>query len=216
MFKIKHIFHSGFVIEYPDYLIMMDVFTDLDQFKNKKIYCFSTHSHGDHFTPELMNLSEHNDVTYIFSDDIQAGEGVRYVKDGDVLALDDMEIKVFGTTDLGVSFYIKRGDTVFFHSGDLNWWHWEDNDKEKQLSEKMQYQSEIQRLKGLKINYAFVPVDYRLKTANRYAMDYFIEILKPENLIPMHFADRYDSVKNLTTNSKTKLIISQSRNSYIL
>lgn len=214
MFRIKHIFHSGFQIEWEDKFILIDVFNQFD-YVGKKIYYFSTHSHGDHFNVEAGDLSKENEVTYILSDDISVDYGIK-VKDGDKLELDGMIIEVFGTTDLGVSFYIEYLGKTIFHSGDLNWWDWKNQTQDERLEEKRIYFKEIKRLKDLKVDYAFVPVDPRLESSNRLAMDHFIDQVHPKYLIPMHFGDAFDSIENLETHTETEILKAKERNTYIL
>lgn len=216
-FRIKHIFHSGFHIEYREKILLFDVYNHLDQYKNEDIICFVTHSHSDHYSPDIKQLAENNQVKYVVSDDVPmaASGDVHKVTVGDELYVDGFKIQVFGTTDLGVSFLVKIGDESIFHSGDLNWWHWEDNDAASQEHEKDIYQHEIEKLVGHPIDYAFVPVDYRLKTFNRLGMDYFIEKLKPKYLIPMHFGNEYQSIVDLKSKSDTQLIKSEQPNTYI-
>ncbi len=216
-FRIKHIFHSGFHIEYEDKVILFDVFNHLEQYENKEIICFVTHSHSDHYSPAIKELMNKNKVTYIVSDDVPmtVGENVYKVKQGDEISVEGFDIKVFGTTDLGVSYLVKVGAESIFHAGDLNWWHWENNDQSSQQQEKEMYQLEIEKLIGHAIDFAFIPVDYRLKTFSRLGMDYFIEKLAPSYVIPMHFAAEYDSIQHLKSKSKTKLIKSEYPNSYI-
>lgn len=215
--KIKHIFHSGFEIDINGKTLLIDVYNHLDQYINKDIICFVTHSHSDHYTPDIMTLQEYNQVVYVVSEDVpmKASDTVYKVEKGDVLEIDPFQIEVFGTTDLGVSFLIKTEGSTIFHSGDLNWWHWEHDTKAHQASEKQQYFDEIALLKGEKIDFAFVPVDNRLKTASRYAMDYFIKTLKPKYLIPMHFGHEYETIRHIKTDSDTILIKSTNPNSSI-
>lgn len=215
--RIKHIFHSGFHIEYKDKVIVFDVFNHLDQYKDKDILFFVTHSHGDHYNPEIKGLKQNNKIKYVISSDVpmEAGHDTFVVEKGDVLDLDGFKIQVFGTTDLGVSYLVQIGDNAVFHSGDLNWWHWENNSEASQIEEKEMYQKEISLLEGREIDFAFVPVDYRLKTASRWAMDYFIEKLNPKYLIPMHFAEEYETIYHLKTDTHTQLIKSEYPNSYI-
>ncbi len=216
-FKIKHIFHSGFHIEYKEKILLFDVCHHLDQYKNEEILCFVTHSHGDHYNPEILKLRETNDVSFVVSEDvpIEADDDVIKVSKDDEVFIKGFKVKVFGTTDLGVSYLVQVGDESVFHAGDLNWWHWENDDYDKQEKEREIYQAEISSLVGHPIDFAFVPVDFRLKTFNRLGMDYFIEKLTPKYLIPMHFGNEYLSIQNLKTKSQTKLLKSEYPNSYI-
>lgn len=215
--KIKHIFHSGFHIEYENKILLFDVYNYLEEYKGKDIICFVTHSHSDHYNQDVLKLREHNRVQYVFSTDIPVDEmaDVYKVVPGDQLVVDDFEVRVFGTTDLGVSYWVKLGDTTVFHAGDLNWWHWSNDDVATQEHERKIFQDEVAKIQGTSVDFAFVPVDYRLGSYHRLAMDYFIEKLKPRYIIPMHFGSHYESVQSLTTASDTKLLISSKENTYI-
>lgn len=214
--NIKHVFHSGFEFELNNKLFLIDVYTDLKDYKDRDIYFFVTHSHGDHYNPEISKLRVDNNIKYIVSSDVpMTGDDVYVVNKGDKLILDDLNIAVFGTTDLGVSYHIDYFNTKVFHSGDLNWWHWENDSIEVQKSEADQYKGEIEALMGYEVDYAFVPYDYRLKEANRLAMDYFIKKINPKYLIPMHFANEYHTLSHLRTESNTILLGADKPNSYV-
>ncbi|MCH4888196.1 MBL fold metallo-hydrolase [Acidaminobacter sp. JC074] len=216
-FRIKHIFHSGFHIEYKEKILLFDVCHHLDQYENEEIICFVTHSHSDHYNPDILKLKENNDVIFVVSEDVplEASDDVIKVTKGDQAFVKGFDVKVFGTTDLGVSYLVKIGEESIFHSGDLNWWHWENDDYRKQQEEQELYEREISELVGHPVDFAFVPVDHRLKTFHRLSMDYFIDKIGPKYLIPMHFGNEYQSIQHLKTKSKTKLIKSEYPNSYI-
>lgn len=202
--EIKHIYHSGFKIEFEDKIIFIDVYNhlqDLELPRDKDVYFLATHSHGDHYSPDILDFDNEYKVKYILSDDITTLEAsnIIKVKKGDNLSVDGMGIEVFGTTDLGVSFFIAYNEYHLFHSGDLNWWHWENNSKESQKNEALDYKRELSLLKGKKIDIAFVPVDPRLDGGMCMALDYFASTIQPETIIPMHFADRFDVTENLTS-----------------
>lgn len=210
--KIKFLYHSGIAIEKSNVIILIDPIRHFSHYKNKQIYCFITHSHSDHYNQEIRQLEEYNDVTYVISEDVQRVPNSITVKKGDTIDLEPLSIEVFGTTDLGVSYLIEIDHKVFFHSGDLNWWHWPNDSEKVQLDEKRQYMSEIKALENRHVDYVFVPVDPRLKAGHRYAMDYFIKTVKPNYLIPIHFGDAFDNIRNLETKSNTKLMIPKEEN----
>lgn len=56
-------------------------------------------------------------------------------------------------------------DKVIYHAGDLNWWHWEEESATYNDEMKQNYQREVDKLEGRKIDAAFVPVDPRLEDA---------------------------------------------------
>ena len=106
------------------------------------------------------------------------------------MVLDKINIKTFGSTDLGVSFLLNVDNINIFYAGDLNWWHWESNSEEDNLNEEKIFKEEIEKIKGANIDLAFFPVDPRLGSAFYYGGKYFIEELKPKYFVPMHFGDK--------------------------
>lgn len=211
-FEVTHIYHSGFRIDSNNKVIFIDVYNHLDKIENienKDVYFFVTHSHSDHFSSEILNFDKTiKNVKYIFSDDVKVDkkENIFFVKKNDSIEIDDIKIEVFGTTDLGVSYLMCVDGKDIFHSGDLNWWHWEDNTVESQLKEKEDYQNEINGLIGRNIDIAFVPVDPRLGGGMTYAMNYFIETINPKIFIPMHFGSNYNVTKYLPKYENTRVI----------
>lgn len=226
--KITHIFHSSFVVEFWDKILIFDYFKNpLLKFNfeelfysNKDVYVFVSHSHSDHYNPEIFNWeSKSSDIKYILSYDIKIEsnkDNYFFMNNYESMMLDDIEIKTYGTTDLGVSFLITIGDTTIFHGGDLNWWHWKKDDVTTQKKEELDFKAEVDKLIGQKIDIAFIPVDPRLEEFYYLAGEYVIKTLKPKLLVPMHFANNYyitnefkDKIKSSSTNvqviSKDKL-----------
>lgn len=207
--KIKFLYHSGIALETEDMIVLFDPIKHYDHYRNKKIYCFISHSHGDHYDPNILKLQDRNDVTYIVSEDIETIEGAYVVKKGDQVSLNDLSFTTYGTTDLGVSYLVDLKGQRIFHSGDLNWWHWPDNTKEKQLNEENQYKDELKFLEGQKVDYAFVPVDPRLKEGHNFSMKYFIETIQPEFFIPIHFGQAFDFIQKIKSENAKVLLPSQ-------
>ena len=204
--KIYYIYHSGFAMETENCKFIFDFYKttgyntgdfDLETFLggDKKIYAFSSHSHGDHFNPEILDWNEKANITYILSDDIKVGKNLRekiqnihFVKAGDVLNIDGIDIKVFGSTDEGVSFYVECEGNKVFHAGDLNWWYWSDDTPEEIKYMKDLYFGIIDNIKKSvkEIDYLFYPVDPRLEGNSFLGVEYFIDNIDVKNIIPMH------------------------------
>lgn len=73
--KVTYIDHSAFLIELEDIVLLFDYFKGtIPCFpKSKQLYVFSSHSHHDHFNPDIFSLSgEYEKVTYILSKDIES------------------------------------------------------------------------------------------------------------------------------------------------
>lgn len=212
---IYYIYHSGFAVELKKNILIFDFYKFnenkkvekiffIDNFlkkNNKKVYIFSSHSHYDHFNKEIFKWLEINeDIKYILSDDIKTykHKNFYFTREGKNFKLDDLEILTFGSTDLGSSFYVNVENKNIFHSGDLHFWHWEDDTLEEQKTMYEKYISIVRQIKGLaSIDYAFVPVDPRLGVNTFEGVEIFYKELKPKVIIPMHFSEDYSKMNEL-------------------
>ncbi len=213
-FSVFYIFHSSFVVESKNNIIVFDFYRFPNNNLNnrefyekfikrddKQVFVFSSHSHADHFNEEILNWVEMNEnIIYIFSDDIKKykRDNVFYVKEDDKIKIKNLKISVYGSTDLGVLFYVEIDGKNIFHSGDLHLWHWEDDTpiEEKEMRER--YLSILNKIKidnKKNINLAFVPVDPRLGVNTLEGVKLFNELLKPEYIVPMHFGEDYSAMK---------------------
>ena len=68
-------------------------------------------------------------------------------------------IRTLHSTDEGVAFFVSAGGRTIYHAGDLNWWHWEEESADYNLAMEKDYKREIEKMKGQKVDVAFVPVD---------------------------------------------------------
>lgn len=215
--KIVHLSHSGFIVEDHGDLLIFDPITPLDlDPKGRNIYVFISHSHKDHFKWEVLEpLLEGDQVHFIVSGDVadaMPNDGIinlHRVDHYQKLRINDVAIEVYGTTDLGNSYLVSLHGKNYFHSGDLNWWHWKRMTPEELQVEEEIYKKEVAYLKGKPIHFAFVPVDPRLEEHGYLAANHFIQEVQPEYLIPMHSFGRYEYYKDLEDHlslQDTKLI----------
>lgn len=71
--KVTYISHSGFAVELPSATLLFDYCKgQIPDFPaDKPLFVFSSHSHGDHFVPQIFKLAEKYPwVRYVFSHDI--------------------------------------------------------------------------------------------------------------------------------------------------
>ncbi len=213
--KINYLYHSGFAVETENYLFIFDYYEDTvengikcikngavgeeDLKINKKIFVFSSHKHFDHFNPVIFQWEKiRPDIKYILSSDIRKkikSDNIYRISAYEELNIEKVNIKAYGSTDIGVSFLVKADGKAIFHAGDLNWWcWWDDSEKNLKRAEK-RFKDEIEKIKGEKINIAFFPVDPRLEQNCYKGPEYFIKEIQPEVFIPMHFGDNYAEVE---------------------
>jgi len=207
--KIYYIYHSGFAIKTKNHFLIFDYYKEplenyddnrsevlsFENIKEKKnVYVFSSHSHADHFNSSILEWEKCNkNIQYILSDDIKADKNktnYRFIKEGQEILLENVYVKAYGSTDIGISFLVKVDGLTIFHAGDLNWWHWKDDSLEEQNEAKSLFKAHIEKLKQEKsIDIAFFPVDPRLQEFYYIGGKYFAEKIHPKLLIPMHFGN---------------------------
>lgn len=159
------------------------------------VYFLVSHKHADHFHSSIYDYAEYNENTKYIIDDGVAGD--RKVKNifrlspGEAFADDRIVVRAFGSTDLGVSFDVEIEGTHLFHAGDLNCWHWtQENDEKHEQAAREAFTHELDIIrKEVKepIALAMFPVDSRMKGSYADGADEFIAVMQPKNLVPMHF-----------------------------
>ena len=160
---------------------------------------FASHAHADHFDPTILKWGKDNpNIHYILSSDIHAKTDKlshHIVSAYEKLAVNDITIETFGSTDQGISFLIQVDGLSIFHAGDLNWWHWSGEAKAERDHAETIFKAEIEKVIGQQIDIAFFPVDRRLEEAYCMGAEYFAAKLKPKLLLPMHFGNDYGASK---------------------
>lgn len=210
--KLTYIYHSCFAIEADNLTVIIDYFKDTEGYDKGivhdyllnlpgKIYVLASHFHPDHFSKEVLSWKDKRpDIIYIFSKDIlkhrRAGkEDAVYIKKLESYEDDSIMVKAYGSTDVGVSFYIETQGKRIFHAGDLNNWHWneESTPEESRVYEK-NYMYELKTISGdiQTLDVAMFPVDSRLGKDYMRGPKQFIDRIDVKTFVPMHFDEEYD------------------------
>ena len=208
--QITHIKHSGFVVELEHIVLIFDWYAGkIPVFRqDQEIYCFVSHSHGDHYGSCIWQLREqYEHVHYLLDRNVRVpGAGLKLhakLPRADVMKvrplkqyeIGSIQVYTLLSTDQGVAFAIKAEDRSIYHAGDLNVWYWEeDSDKENKWQVSM-YRKEISRLADYSFDVAFVPMDPRLEKHGPDAAAYFLEAVSCRQLIPMHYWSQEDDAK---------------------
>jgi L-ascorbate metabolism protein UlaG (beta-lactamase superfamily) len=211
--KIYYIDHSGFAIKTKNYLLIFDYFKEPDLITNniedrailsaeslktaENIIVFSSHSHSDHFNPNIFKwMCSNTNIQYVLSDDIKINNikpNYHFIKEGEKINIKDVEIHAYGSTDIGISFAVTVDQLKLFHAGDLNWWHWKDDTLEERTMAEKSFKLNVDLIKANEkhIDIAFFPVDPRLKEFYSIGGEYFGKELNPKLFIPMHFGNDF-------------------------
>ncbi|MBU3214412.1 MBL fold metallo-hydrolase [Clostridium estertheticum] len=226
--KIYYIYHSGFVVKTENHFLIFDYYKEPIENQHKSllssenikemenVYVFSSHSHADHYNPKILEWEKYNDkIQYILSSDIKTDKdksNYNFMGEGDEKVFQDIYVKAYGSTDIGISFLVKVDGLTIFHAGDLNWWHWKEDSLDEQILAESLFKAHIEKIKEEKpIDIAFFPVDPRLCEDYYIGGEYFAKNIQPGLIIPMHFGDDVDITKQFTNimdkiNIKTALI----------
>lgn len=210
--KVTHLFHSGILVETENRQIFFDAVSDISELINigKEVFFFVSHSHPDHFAQEIFKY-EGPGTFYILSDDIEAeGDNILMVKENSSCECRGIKISTYASTDMGVAFMVYTDNRCLFHSGDLNWWHWENAAKDIQRDEEKRFKEIVDDIPG-EIDIAFIPADPRLGDAYFWAVEYFLQNKDIGHLIPVHFGDNFEITGRLRRQLGDKRIITVER-----
>ena len=203
--SIKYINHSGFIIEDRDTVIMIDCCgltrnsPEVVSCRGKTLYILASHVHGDHFDSAIMTFGT-GKCQWILSGDIREktipGKNMHFLYKGNAYTDDLVTIKAYGSTDEGVSFYIETGGKKIFHAGDLNNWHWneEETPEDAAKNEKF-FLDELEYIAGeiSDLDVVMFPVDPRLGKDYTRGAEQFLDRIKTKLFIPMHFWDKMEA-----------------------
>lgn len=199
--KITFIFHSSYAVELKKSILIFDYYGEgkLPKLpKEKQLYFLNSHGHPDHFKREILKLREQfANAEYILSRDIrfrpeERKAWIHSVKPREEYDFGDLHISTLRSTDLGVAFIVETEGKRIYHAGDLNWWHWEGEDRAWNNNMAANYKREIDRVEGRSFDAAFVPLDPRLGDAYYWGMKYFLEKTRADAVFPMHCWEKYD------------------------
>ena len=207
--NITYIYNSGFILEQDSYALIIDCIglkkdsAEIRRCAGKFLYILASHVHGDHFDRNIMTFSGAGQQ-WILSDDIRRkvtlNSDIHFLAKGDIYRDARLSIKAYGSTDAGISFYIEAGDQKIFHAGDLNNWHWNEDptqtpeeavkDEQRFLDELAQIAVEVPAL-----DIAMFPVDPRLGTDYTRGAQQFLDSIRTDLFIPMHFQDKFEAAR---------------------
>ena len=220
--RLTYLYHSGFAVQAQGVTVVIDYWQDTVEQKSAThtapeqemgwlhqqlshtgdaLYVLSSHFHPDHFNPEVLTWRDaHPEIHYLFSSDIARHrraprDAAIYLHKGDCYRDDQLQVKAFGSTDVGISFLIDLQGVRLFHAGDLNNWHWsEESTPEEIRKAEGDYLAELRDLKreAPAVDVALFPVDRRMGRDYMRGATQFVEAIKTTTFVPMHFSEDYE------------------------
>lgn len=196
--------HSGFLVELPSVTLLFDWWKgELPALRpGVPLLVFASHRHEDHFTPAIFALDDGvRDIRFLLGKDIRlsprnlarwgvceetAGKCLSLGGNETVSPLSGVSVETLPSTDEGVAFLVTADGQAVFHAGDLNWWHWQGEDKAWNRNMEVNFRRFTEPLRGRRIDLAMLPLDPRLGEPGFWGPRYFLELADIIHFLPMH------------------------------
>lgn len=221
--KITYVGHSSFCVEFEKEKIVLifDYYKgELPEFaKDSLIFMFASHKHYDHYSRKIFNLAyEYENITFILSKEMKMTEKymdrwsipevsrdkIKYVTYDAEYDFADINVKTLKSTDAGVAYIVECSDRRIYHAGDLNWWIWNGNTEEENADMTRRFYQEIEKIKDVEFDVAFIPLDARQEDKFFWGFDYFMRNCSVKKAFPMHMWDKYDVIDELKKMEESK------------
>ena len=197
--NITYIHHSCFLVETNRFYYLFDYekgqLPAMDA--AKPIFVLSSHSHHDHYNPDVFSLLQDAGMQHIravLSDDIPApahADALMAAPGKEYTLSPGLILTTFQSTDLGVAFLIEEENQLIYHAGDLNDWVWEEEGDAYNQAMTQNYRGQIdllaETLNGREIDTAFVVLDPRQEQDYDRGLCYFLENIAAKEVYPMHY-----------------------------
>lgn len=211
--RVTYLDHSGFFLEGEQHCLLFDYYRgDLPPVPaGKMLTVFASHHHPDHYVAEIFRYGETVPGTrYMLGCDITLNAANRQkmgvtddifarcdrMHKDDVFTRNGVTVRALRSTDMGVAFYVQCEGKRIYHGGDHNLWIWHE-DATFDRSQIAKFYEEIEKLRGLPIDIAFLPLDPRLGEEYWRGFDAFARLLEPRRMLPMHMVGDYDIIRRM-------------------
>ncbi len=192
--KITYVYHSCFIMEIEDKVILFDPpgrgflpkgFWEKIQelVKDRVLYIFVSHGHGDHYTQKIFDLQA-KEKHVVLSDDIYTEEEAVMMSGEEERIVGDIAVKTFTSNDEGVAYLLKVEGMTIYYGGDLAMWDWPEWSESERREHVSVFEDTIRYLKKREIDIAFSNMDKRLKSWAGPVE--FIHEVGPKYFVPMH------------------------------
>ena len=201
MMRATFLDHSGFLVESDSAALLFDWWKgELPAIRpGVPLYVFASHAHPDHFDPRIFALDDGSrDVRFVLGHDIKPRnlsrrgvspgtvEKCHTLRGGQSLTLPGAAVEALPSTDEGEAFLVTLDGQTVFHAGDLNWWHWEGEDKGWNRNMEVNFKTYVGPLRGRRLDLGLLPLDPRLGEAGFWGPAYFLETADVRRFLPMH------------------------------
>jgi L-ascorbate metabolism protein UlaG (beta-lactamase superfamily) len=153
---------------------------------------FASHSHDDHFNPDIVRATATADaMRLVVADDVADLYGDVLPPDtvamgpGEVREVEGMRIEALESNDQGVAYRIGMEGLSIYFGGDLALWDWPGQSPAAARAVGMSWRRALRRIKTRPVDVAFSNMDPRLHQSLSGAPE-FIRTVAPRIFVPMH------------------------------
>ena len=215
--RVTYIGHSGFLMEVSKTYFLFDYYEgDIPEMNREyPLVVFVSHKHADHYNPVIFELvKKHLHVYYVVSKDVPVKWKIKEYEQQKIpleekiivvrkntdteLVLPGKEtalkITTLKSTDEGVAYLLEYEGKRYYHAGDLNLWLWAGETKQYNDNMRIKYFKELQKLRGMTLEAAFLPLDPRQEQDAFAGMESFLEYVQVTKVFPMHFWGKHSII----------------------
>ena len=215
---ITYINHSGFFVELDQVCLLFDYWQGSlpEPIPGKTLLVFASHSHMDHYNPAIFAYAaQWEQAKVILGNDIRLSARRKeelQITDEDFLRLGPgrdvtvwgVRIRTLRSTDKGVAYLVTAEDRNIYHAGDLNWWVWEADPEPAKAVMTENFFAEVEKLKGIPIDAAFLTLDARQQSTADWGFDYYLQNLDIKKAVPMHSFGKYETQMDFAVSPKAQ------------
>ena len=207
--RVTFLAHDGFLVELDRVCLLFDWWKEtLPPLPDKPLLVLVSHRHEDHFNPAIFTLTERKpDIRFLLGSDFRLTPrnlekwqlppetAVKCRRCGKHDAFEpppDVRLETFPSTDEGVAWMVTAEGRSIFHAGDLNWWHWAEEDAAWNRNMEVNFKRYTEPLRGRRADLAMLPLDPRMKKDGYLGPRYFLELMDIRRFLPMHQWEDFD------------------------
>ncbi|MDD4081112.1 MAG: hypothetical protein PHP02_06830 [Eubacteriales bacterium] len=169
---------------------------DFQGFNNILVFV-SNNSLTHHDRKAIYSWKSSFPITYILSGDAKKDApdlpNIRVCREGERFSVAQAKVSVFGSTDAGVSFMAEAEDMCVFHAGDLNLWHWREENTLREITRAEEtFYGKVAAIPKDKVDICFFPLDPNQGGLYDAGANHLIMAIRPRVFFPMHFGDRVE------------------------
>ena len=148
-----------------------------------------------HHDPVIYTWKQSFPITYVISEDARKDApnraNVRVIDKGGALSVAGVQVKAYGSTDAGISLMVKACGIRIFHAGDLNLWHWREENTLRDIARaEAVFYEKVAKIPKDGVDISFFPLDPNQGGFYDAGANHFIMAVKPSVFFPMHWGSR--------------------------